>query len=352
PLANPECSGALYAPTAAVIDPFGAVFAAAENAVTNGVTYSFETEFLDFIAENGVLKGIKTNKGDFYCKAAVNAAGLYSDEVASKAGDARGFSITPYKGSYFVFDAAKIVLNSVLFPVPGETTKGILVSTTTHGNVLIGPDKEPALSKEDSSTTEEGLKKILEGAKKLVPSIDVKNVIASYAGIRASGNTGDFVIEESKALKGLINLMGIDSPGLASAPAIALEAVELVKLQIANCKLKLSWNPIRQPKVHFHMLSNAEKAELVKKNPAYGRIVCRCEEITEGEVLDAIHSPIPARTYDGIKRRTWLGTGRCQGAFDYPRVIQILAKELGIPVEKVSKKGKGSEIVFRKTKEI
>ena len=149
---------------------------------------------------------------------------------------------------------------------------------------------------------------------------------------------------------GLINLCGIESPGLASAPAIALHVVELLKSKIQNLKSKIEWNPVRKPFPHFHMMTNEEKAKLIASNPAYGRIMCRCEEITEGEVLDAIHSPVPARTYDGIKRRTWLGTGRCQGAFDYPRVIELLAKELGIPETEVTKKGKGSELVFRRTK--
>ncbi|HDT15547.1 MAG TPA: FAD/NAD(P)-binding oxidoreductase, partial [Firmicutes bacterium] len=149
-----------------------------------------------------------------------------------------------------------------------------------------------------------------------------------------------------------INLCGIESPGFASAPAIALKIVELLISSGEKLTKKTKWNPIRKAFPHFHRMSNGEKAELVKKNPAYGRIICRCEEVTEGEVLDAVRSPIPARTYDGIKRRTWLGTGRCQGAFDHPRVIEILAKELNIPVEKVSKKGKDSEFIFRKTKEI
>jgi glycerol-3-phosphate dehydrogenase len=153
-------------------------------------------------------------------------------------------------------------------------------------------------------------------------------------------------------IKGLLNICGIDSPGFASAPAIAQTAVDMLRDAGQELKPKQSWNPVRKPKPHFHQLSVKDRAELVKQNPLYGRIVCRCEEVMEGEIVDAINSPIPARTYDGIKRRTWLGTGRCQGAFDYPRVIEILARELGIPVTEVTKKGKGSELVFRKTKDI
>jgi glycerol-3-phosphate dehydrogenase len=363
PLINPEVSGALWCPTAAVIDPFGAVLAAAENAVTNGVTYMFETEFLDFVfsrdsapalsATGRKITGVKTSKGDFTCSWVINSAGLWSDEVSHKAGIRQDFKITPRKGGYIIFDPARFLINNVLFQVPGEKGKGVLVSTTTHGNVMIGPDNEPADGKEDTATTQQGLDDIIKGAKKLIPSIDARHSIAMYSGIRAAGNGDrDFIIEAPKDVPGFINICGIESPGFASAPAIALRVVDMLKFQIPNFKEKQGWNPVRKPFPHFHLMDNKQKADLVKKNPAYGRIICRCEEITEGEVLDAIHSPVPARTYDGIKRRTWLGTGRCQGAFDYPRVIQILAKELGVPVEKVSKKGIGSEILFRRTKEV
>lgn len=374
PLINPDVSGALWCPSAAVIDPFGAVLAAAENAVVNGVTYMFETEFLDFVFDGGsVLKngdsanalslqktaptkriiGVKTNKGDFTCTWAINAAGLWSDEVSHKAGIRQDFKIIPRKGGYIIFDPARFLINNVLFQVPGEKGKGVLVSTTTHGNVMIGPDNEPADGKEDTATTQEGLDAIVKGAKKLIPSIDARHSIAMFSGIRAAGNGDrDFIIELPKEVQGFINLCGIESPGFASAPAIALKVVEMIKGQGSMVKVKPNWNPVRKPFPHFHLMDNKQKAELVRQNPAYGRIICRCEEITEGEVLDAIHSPVPARTYDGIKRRTWLGTGRCQGAFDYPRVIELLARELNIPVTDVSKKGKGSELVFRRTKEL
>ncbi|MBN2754360.1 MAG: NAD(P)/FAD-dependent oxidoreductase [Candidatus Goldbacteria bacterium] len=351
PLINPLVSGVLWAPTAMVIDPFGAVLAAAENAVTNGAQYLFETEFTDFIFQDSKITGIKTNKGGFSCRWAINAAGLYSDEAAHKAGIRKDFKIIPRKGGYLVFDAAKFQINNVLFPVPSGLGKGTLVSVTTHANILIGPDNEPASDKEDTSTTDSGMAAIISGAKKLIPSIDERNAIAMYEGIRAKGSGDrDFIIERPESVNGFINICGIESPGFASAPAIALKAIELMKEGGENFKEKKSWNPVRKPFPHFHRMSMEEKAQLVKQNPAYGRIVCRCEEVTEGEIIDAIHSPVPARTYDGIKRRTWLGTGRCQGAFDYPRVIQILARELGIDETEITKKGKGSNLVFRRTK--
>lgn len=353
PLINPDATGALFAPTAAVIDPFTATLAAAENAKTNGVEFLFETSFLDFIYENKKIIGIITNKGNFYSNWVINSAGLYSDEIAHKANTLLDVSIIPRKGEYIIFDSSKFFINNVLFPIPSENSKGCLISTTTHGNVMIGPNARLAKNKEDTETTKEGMEEIIKNAKKLIPSIDEKNSIATFAGVRSTPSTSekDFIIEIPKNVYGLINLCGIESPGFASAPAIALYVIELLKDVGEKLEEKREFNPIRKPFVHFHLLSYKEREELIKKNPAYGRIVCRCEEVTEGEIIDAIHSPIPATTYDGIKRRTWLGTGRCQGAFDYPRVIKILARELNLPEEKITKKGIGSEIIFRKTKD-
>ncbi len=351
PLINPEATGALYAPSAGVIDPFRSVTAAAENAVLNGVLLLTETCFEDFIIENKVVIGIKTNRGGFLSRWVINCAGAFSDEIMHKAGVRTDYHITPRRGEYLIFDAEKISLNNVLFPVPSEKSKGTLVSTTTHGNVMIGPNAHEAEEKDDTATTAEGFNEVIENAKKLVPSINPADVIAEFAGIRATGSNKDFIIEIPDEVKGLVNLTGIDSPGLASAPAIACRVVELLREKGEKFTGRKKFNPVRKAPPCFHKLSHREKAELVMNNPAYGRIVCRCEEITEGEVIDAIRSPVPARTYDGIKRRTWLGTGRCQGSFDYPRVIGILAHELGIPAAEVTKKRKGSEFIFRHTKD-
>ncbi len=353
PEINKDVKGALFAPTAMVIDPFAATLAAAENAKINGIDFLFETEFLEPILYNKKVKGIKTNKGIFYCNFVINSAGLFSDDIAHKFGCLPDFFITPRKGEYIIFDSSALSINNVLFPVPSKESKGILVSTTTHGNVMIGPDAKNANNKQDTATTYEGLEEVIKGAKKLIPYIDIKNSIATFAGIRATGNAPDrdFIIESSKEIKGLINLCGIESPGFASAPAIAVYVIELLKESGYKLLSKSNFKPVNKPRVHFHLLSYKERSKLIKKNPLYGRIVCRCEEVTEGEIVDAIHSPIPAKTYDGIKRRTWLGTGRCQGSFDYPRVIEILSREFSLPVEKITKRGPGSEIIFRKTKD-
>lgn len=351
PLINPNISGALWAPTAAVIDPFAAVLAPAENAVANGVQVLLETELIDFIRDGKRIQGVITSRGGFSCRWVINSTGIHSDEVMHKAGIRPEFGITPKKGEYLLFDSSRFSLNNVLFQVPTEKGKGVLVSTTVHGNVMIGPNSELIERKEDSSATGAGINEVLEGAKKLIPSLNSKYVIAMYAGIRAAGSAGkDFVIEIPEGMQGIVNLGGIDSPGLASAPAIAEMVLDLLKEAGEEFVLRKNWNPARKAKPVFHLLSHLEKAELIRKNPAYGRIVCRCEEITEGEVLDAIRSPIPAGTYDAVKRRTWLGTGRCQGSFDHPRVIDIIANELKIPVTGVTKKGTGSELIFRTTK--
>ena len=238
--------------------------------------------------------------------------------------------------------------------MPTDKGKGTLVSTTTHGNVMIGPNAEKITDKENNDTTRAGLTEIINNSKKLLPSLNEKDVIAQFAGLRPKGNQSkkDFVVEIAEKVKGLINLAGIESPGLVSAPAIANRVEELLIDAGEKLKEKKEWNGIRMPPPCFKKLSHNEREKLVKKNPLYGRIVCRCEEITEGEIIDAIKSPVPAMTYDAIKRRLWLGTGRCQGAFDYPRVIEILSRELGIHATKVTKKGRGSEFLYRETKEI
>jgi glycerol-3-phosphate dehydrogenase len=361
PNISPQVSGALWAPTGGICDPFMATVAAAENAVHNGVTVLTGTCFEDFIFDGRRIVGVKTNRGDFGCRWAVNAAGLYADGVMHKAGVRPEFKITPRRGEYSVLDRAEIQINNVLFPVPTEKGKGILVTTTVHGNTIVGPNSQWVDDKNDRSVTGEGMAEIWSGAQKLVPSLTPRFSIALFAGLRACGNAPclepgvkhghDFMIEISPEVEGFVNLGGIESPGLTSAPAIAQRVVEL--LEDAGEKLipRHNWDPIREPRPHFRHLPREEQIKLIKADPRYGRVICRCELVTEGEIIAEIHAPIQAVTYDAIKRRTWLGTGRCLGSFDMPRVVDIIAHELGVPPEAVSKKGPGSEFLVRKTKE-
>jgi len=362
PNINPKVSGALWASTGGIADPFAATVAAAENAVMNGVTLMLETAFEDFIMESNRIIGIKTNRGDFASRWVVNSAGLYSDVVMHKAGVRPEFRITPRKGEYYVFDSAEITINNVLFPVPTPVSKGILVTTTVHGNTIIGPNAQNIQDKEDRSVTRDGLEEIWQGARKLVPKLNLKHAIAIFAGLRAGGNAPcktpgvdynkDYVIEIPENVQGFVNLGGIESPGLVSSPAIAQRVVDLLKDAGEKLEEKRDWEPIRPARPRFRDLSPEEQKILIRNDPRYGRIVCRCENVTEGEIVAEIHAPIPARTYDAIKRRTWLGTGRCQGGFDTPRVVEILARELGVSPLEVTKKGPGSEFLARPTKNV
>ena len=361
PEINPLVSGALWAPTGGICDPFMATIAAAENAVQNGVKVLLNTTFLNFIIENDQIIGVKTDRGEYACRWVVNAAGLYADEVMHLAGVRPEFKITPQRGEYAVLDRVDIQINNVLFPVPTEKGKGILVTATTHGNAIIGPNSVPAKDKEDSAVTGEGIQEIWEGAQKLFPHLKPTSTIAMFAGLRSTGNASsanrsvyydnDFVVEIPDRPRGLVNLGGIESPGLTSAPAIAKRVIDLMVDAGEKLQLKRDWNPIRPPRVHFRKLPLEEQRKLIKADPRYGRVICRCEMVTEGEIVAEIHAPIPAVTYDAIKRRTWLGTGRCLGSFDMPRVVEILARELGIRPEAVTKKGPGSEFLVRMTKE-
>jgi glycerol-3-phosphate dehydrogenase len=237
-----------------------------------------------------------------------------------------------------------------------------LVTATLHGNTIVGPNAHHITSKEDRSVTSEGIAEISDGAHKLIPALNLRTVIATFAGLRATGNArctdprvdynSDFVIEIPGAIRGLVNLGGIDSPGLTASPAIAQRVIELLKDVGEALVEKHDWQPIRPHRPRFRHLTHAERARLVAEDPRYGRVICRCEMVTEGEILAEIHAPVPATTYDAIKRRTWLGTGRCLGGFDLPRVVALLAEELGVSVEQVTKKGPGSQFLYRTTKSV
>ncbi len=361
PNINPEVSGALWAPTGGICDPFAVTVAAGENAVQNGADVMLETACEGFVIEDGRIVAVKTNRGEFGCRWVVNAAGLYADDVMHAAGVRLDFLIRPRRGEYCILDRAEITINNVMFPVPSEVSKGILVTASLHGNTIIGPNAALIDDKEDKAITPEGLDEVWQGAQKLIPALDWRHVIAVFAGLRAHGNArsaspaldygNDFLIETSEEIKGLINLGGIESPGLTAAPAIALRVIELLKDGGEVLEEKPEWQPVRPPRPVFRHLDRAGQARLVASNPHYGRVVCRCEMVTAGEILAEMKAPIPALTYDAIKRRTWLGTGRCLGAFDMPRVVELLAQEQGVPPLAVSKKGGGSEFLMRTTKE-
>ena len=338
---------ALWAPTAGVIWPFGCAIAFAQCAVQNGAEVIRDCAVTGFVKEDGVVTVVNTTKGAIRTKFVINAAGVYAEEIAKLAGD-DSFTITPRKGEYILFDktAASSLVYGVVFPCPNEKSKGILVCTTTHGNTFIGPNANEQKGKEDTAVTPAGMDEIIAGARKLVPNLPMGACITEFAGLRAVSDTGDFILGASK-VPGFFNAAGIQSPGIAAAPAIAEVVAEALGKEILLRK-KADWNGRLPKKVAFNRMTASEKQAAIQKNPLYGRVICRCETVTEGEIVDAIQEPVGACTVDGIKRRTRAGMGRCQGGFCGPRVTQILARELGIPVEKVLKERQGSELYFRK----
>lgn len=336
PYLSSEVKAALYCANAGITSPYEFVIALVENAIANGVELKLKTEVLTIEKNENNFK-IITNQGEIQAKYVINAAGVYSDKVSSMIG-VNDFIITPRRGQYILLDKDQnYLVNSVIFQVPTELGKGILVTTTYHGNLMIGPNAEDIDDKADVSTNEEALHKIVEIARLSVPDLNMKTAITSFAGNRPVANQKDWIIEES-ACKGFINLVGIDSPGLTASPAIGLKVVgilEKIGLVLAEKPYFKNRNPIYIKK------DSGFKGDINAEDPAK-HIICRCEQITEAEVIDALHRGIPIQSIDGIKRRTRAGMGKCQGGFCRKRVQEVIAKELNIPMEEVTLRGKDS----------
>jgi len=338
---------ALYSPTVGVVSPYELTIALAENAKQNGVKIFLNTKVKNIVPQGNGIKRVETQRGIFITNYVINAAGLFADEIAGMIGEK--FAIFPRKGEEYILDKEiDGLVEHVIFPLPKEETKGILVIPTVDGNLMIGPTAKRVKDKFDLTTTGEGLKEVLQEAGKLVPAITHQDIIAFFAGLRASTLDDDFIIASSSKVRGFINLIGIDSPGLAAAPAIAEVVVDLLKQEGLKLVPKKNFNPYRRW-TRFHRFSTDDKDKLIKKDKRYGNIICRCENVTEAEIVDAIRRG--ARTLDGVKFRTRAGMGRCQGGFCTPRVVKIMARELNIPPEKITKRGGKSNILWCKTKE-
>ncbi len=343
--------GALLSPSAGVVGPWEFCIALTENAVVNGVDLMLGTEVIDIKKEDNVFTIYTANplRDPIETKYIVNAAGIYSDAIMAMVGEPE-FKIKPRKGQYFVLDKSQGELaNHVIFQCPTELGKGILVSPTVHGNLIVGPDAEDGVERDDKSTTREQLDYIRETAMISINDINFRESIRNFAGLRAQSDRKDFIIEEAKSVKGLINLAGIKSPGLTSAPAIAEDAVEILRNIGLELIKKDNFNPYRK-QTHFMSLSPEDKAAKIKEDPTFGRVICRCENITEGEIIESIHRPVGSLTVDGIKRRVRPGMGRCQGGFCGPRVLEIISRELQVPLEEVMKDIDGSYILTGETK--
>lgn len=350
PNVTKACVGALYAPTGGIVCPYEMTIAMAENAYTNGVKFEFETTVTS-IEKNKDSYVIKTNKGDFETKIVINAAGLFSDEINNMVSQHK-FKILPKRGEYVLFDkAVGDLVTKTIFQLPTKLGKGVLVTPTVDGNLLIGPDAVDANGKDDLNTTKEGIDDILLNAQlSLQEPLPMNMVITSFAGNRAKTKGNDFIIGEALDAKNFINVASIDSPGLTSAPSIAVMVVDIVKEKLSPEK-NVGFNPIRQGIRKFREMSNEERKKIIKEIPEYGKIICRCETVTEGEILDSIRRPLGAKTLDGVKRRTRAGMGRCQSGFCATRVVDILSKELNIPRSTVTKSGGNSILLTGKNKE-
>ncbi len=338
--------GALWARTGAIICPYGLAIAAMGNAMDNGceLKLNFKVEAIEK-AEKGYVISSADEKveADFV----VNAAGLFADEILGMV-EKSEISIHPRRGEYFVMDKSQgSLVKSTVFVTPSAMGKGILVSPTVDGNLLLGPTADDIEDKTDLSTTDEGAALVKSQAGRSVEGVDMRKIITSFTGLRAVGSKGDF---EISGKDNFVSAIGIESPGLSASPAIAEYILDILFSMGLKKEENKDFNPIRRANDFFRELSAEEKNKVIKENPAFGKIVCRCEEITEGEIIEALTKNPKARDLDGVKRRTRSGMGRCQGGFCSPSVTELIAKYAHIPYEEVTKFGEGSTINFRKTK--
>lgn len=349
PALSLEVKAALYAPTGGIVCPFGMNLAFAENAFMNGVEFKFNYKVMDMKKVKDEFI-ISDGKEEIKSKFIVNATGVYSDEFNNMISNNK-INIRARKGEYLLFDktSGEKVAHTI-FQLPTRLGKGILVTPTVHGNLLIGPNALDINEKDDVTTTKEGIKEVMEKAALSVTDIPMNMVITSFSGLRATGNTGDFIIGEAKDVPGFINAAGIESPGLSASPAVGMMIKDII-IEKLEPSLKKDFIEKRQGIIKFSELSKEEKQELIKEKPEYGHIICRCEMVTEGEILDAMRRPLGAKTLDGVKIRTRAGMGRCQAGFCTPKTIAIIAKELGVSPLEVTKFSNNSKVLTGINKE-
>ena len=349
PNISDDAYAALYAPTAGIVCPFNLNIAMAENACVNGVEFKFDTEVTGLHPIEGGW-AIETNQGSFETKYVVNAAGVYADRLHNMV-SAKKIHITPRRGDYCLLDkTAGDLVSKTIFALPGKFGKGILVAPTVHGNLILGPTALDIEDKEGTNTTREGLDQVIAKCGMNVKNIPMRSVITSFAGLRAHEDGHEFLIGELEDAPGFIDCAGIESPGLTSSPAIGEMVAEILREKL-NLEKNENFVATRKGVLDPDSLSKEERIELIRKNPAYGNIICRCEMITEGEILDAIHRPLGAKSLDGVKRRTRAGMGRCQAGFCSPRTMEILARERHVSMFDITKSGGESKIVVGTNKD-
>ena len=347
---EPELSdkvcGALFIPTSGIICPFELTLGLAENAADNGVEFKFNSG-VKAIEKTDFGYRLITEKEIIETKSVVNCAGVYGDEIHNMVCEDK-LSIKPRKGEYILCDkAVGSLVSRTLFQLPTALGKGVLVSPTVHGNLILGPTAEDIEDKEGTDTCAKGLSDVLAKAALSVKNLPSRQAITSFSGLRAHTDRDEFILQESTS-PNFFDAVGIESPGLSSAPAIGIYMAEMVAEKNALQK-KTDFNPIRRGIIKADALPFEERAKLIEKEPNYGQIICRCEMISEGEILSAIHRTLGATTLDGVKRRTRAGMGRCQSGFCSPKVMDILSRELNLPLTEIHKNGGSSVIVTEKT---
>ncbi|MFA9380192.1 MAG: NAD(P)/FAD-dependent oxidoreductase [Acetanaerobacterium sp.] len=347
PNLSDSVEGALYAPSAAVVSPWELALALAQTAVKNGAEVALRSEVTAIKRQDDAFT-VTAGGQSIRARFVVNSAGVSADRVAGLAGD-DSFDIHPSKGEYFLLDKSQgELVRHVVFQCPGKEGKGVLVSPTAHGNLIVGPNASDSVLG-DVSTTADGLAFVREKALKSVPDINFRECIRTFAGVRAVTGEEDFIVRESAAQKGLFHMAGIKSPGLTAAPAIARDVVGMLKDAGLVLEPKTDCIDTRESP-RFREMSAEQRARAVKENPLYGRIVCRCETVTEAEIVAALHAPIPPVSVDGVKRRCSCGMGRCQGGFCGPRVQEIIAREGGVPFTEVPLDRDGMTLLTGETK--
>ncbi|TAH74981.1 MAG: FAD/NAD(P)-binding oxidoreductase [Anaerolineaceae bacterium] len=359
PNLNDEFSFALYNPSAGCVSPYGLTIAYAENAVQNGAKISLNTAVLDMDVKNGQILSVNTNKGTLYPKIVINAAGTFAEDIAAMAKD-RFFSIHPRKGTNSILDKKVAhLINSIasakfIMKQKKTNTKGGGILRTVDDNLLVGPNAVETYEKENFATDRSSIEEVFNKQKKTAKGLSERDIITYFTGVRAATFEEDFIIEKGRKTKNIIHCAGIQSPGLTTAPAVALDIEKMVIEQLSEMQQvtrKESFNPKRKTIPILREMSDAERTRLIQKNPDYGVIICRCEEISKGEIIDALNSPISVPTVDGIKKRVRPGMGRCQGGFCMPLISQIISEHENIQMHKVNKSNTDSYITLGEAKE-
>ena len=351
PNLNPEVKGGLYIPRESIIDPFIFVQALAENANANGVEFLLNAKVTDIKTENGKIKSVVTTKGEIETMYVINSAGLYCDDIAEMVGKA-DYKVVARKGQFYILDKnTSCQVNQIVLPIPTKITKGKLMCPTIHGNMLVGPTAEDQPSKVDKSTSADGLASIATDVRNLVPNVNLRDTITQYSGLRPNRNPEGLHVDTYEDLYGYINLSGVRSTGLTLSVAMGKYVAQKMLEIGAEMTLKDNFIKTRKGIVKFSEKTREKQAELIQENPLYGNVICRCETVTEAEIMQAIHRPLGAKSVDAVKRRVRAGMGRCQGGFCGPKVIEILARELGVEPSEINKNNEGSYMVTGKTRQ-